>query len=133
MNALSRLVTRRPKRILAATLVLAAVAIAASTSLSDRLAPFAADDPETESVRAQKLLERAGVNAGVDVVALVKTPAGAESASGRARIRAVAAKLGTAPDVGRVVTPAEGGRSMIAADGRSTYVSSAGPGSRGPR
>jgi uncharacterized membrane protein YdfJ with MMPL/SSD domain len=122
MNALARLAIPRPRRILAAAFVLAAVAIAASTSLSDRLAPFAADDPQTESVQAGQLLERAGVNAGVDVVALVKTPDGATSRSGRAQTRAVAAELRAAPDIGSVVTAGEGGRSMIAADGRSTYV-----------
>jgi uncharacterized membrane protein YdfJ with MMPL/SSD domain len=102
MNLLARLATRRPKRVLAAALLAAVTAIAASTSLPDHLAPYAADDPKTESVRANELLERAGVNAGVDAVALVNTPDGATSAS--------------------VVTFAEGGRSMIATDGRSTYV-----------
>ena len=122
MNALAGLVTRRSKRILAAAVVIAVGAIAASTSLSDRLAPFAADDPQTESVRADELLERAGVNAGVDVVALVKTPQGAASPSGRARTAAVASELRAAPGVGRVITATDAGGSMIARDGRSAYV-----------
>jgi uncharacterized membrane protein YdfJ with MMPL/SSD domain len=122
MNTLARLVTCRPKRVLAAALLLAVAAIAATSSLSDRLAPFAADDPRTESVRAEELLERAGVNAGVDVVALVRTPQGAASRSGRARVAAVAGELRAAPEVGRVITATDGGRPMIARDGRSTYV-----------
>ena len=122
MNALAGFVTRRSKRILAAAVVLAVGAIAASTSLSDRLAPFAADDPQTESARADDLLERAGVNAGVDVVALVKTPQGAASPSGRARTAAVASELRAAPEVGRVITATDAGGSMIARDGRSAYV-----------
>jgi uncharacterized membrane protein YdfJ with MMPL/SSD domain len=122
MNALARHVNRRATRILAAAFVLAITAIAASGSLSDRLAPFAADDPRTESVRADELLERTGLNAGVDVVALVETPHGATSPSGRARIASAAKTLRAAPDIGRVITPAEAARSMIARHGRSAYV-----------
>jgi uncharacterized membrane protein YdfJ with MMPL/SSD domain len=122
VTLLARLATRRPKRVLAAAVLLAVAALAASASLSDRLAPYAADDPKTESVRADELLERAGVNAGVDVVALVRTPQGATSPSGRARAAAVAERLRADPEVGRVVTPEQGGRQMVAADGRSLYV-----------
>jgi len=122
MNELTRLVISRPKRLIAAALVLAAVGIAAGTSLSDRLAPFAADDPHSESVQADELLARAGVTAGVDVVALIKTPQRASSPLGRAQAAAVARDLYAAPDIRRVITPAQGGRSMIAKDGRSAYV-----------
>ena len=86
MNLLARLVTRRPKRVLAAAVLVAATAIAASSSLSARLAPYAADDPKTESARAERLLEERRVDAGVDVVALVATPDGATSPGGRARV-----------------------------------------------
>jgi len=122
MNELTRLVISRSKRLIAAALVLAAVGIAAGTSLSDRLAPFAAEDPHSESVQADELLARAGVTAGVEVVALIKTPQGASSLLGRAQAAAVAHDLHVAPDIGRVITPAQGGRSMIAKDGRSAYV-----------
>jgi uncharacterized membrane protein YdfJ with MMPL/SSD domain len=122
MNTLARHIDRRAKRILAAAFVLAITAIAASASLSDRLAPFAADDPRTESVRADAMLEKAGLNAGVDVVALVKTPQGATSPDGRAQIASAAETLRAGTDVGRVITPSEAGRSMISRDGRSAYV-----------
>jgi uncharacterized membrane protein YdfJ with MMPL/SSD domain len=122
MKLLAHLATQRPRRVLAAAALLAITAIAASTSLSDRLAPYAADDPKTESVRADKVLERAGINAGVDLVALVGTPEGAASPAARARVAAVAERLREDDEVGRVVTAAEGGRPMISKDGRSTYV-----------
>jgi uncharacterized membrane protein YdfJ with MMPL/SSD domain len=122
LNRLARLVTHRPKAVLAGALLLAGIAVAASSSLPDRLAPFAADDPKTESVRADRLLEQHGGAAGVDVVALVATPAGATSPAGRARMAAVAAALGVDAEIARVLTPAGGGRSMIARDARSAYI-----------
>jgi uncharacterized membrane protein YdfJ with MMPL/SSD domain len=120
--ALTSLATRRPKRVvIAAVLVVVAAAIAGS-SVADRLDPYAADDPATESVRADALLERAGVGAGVDVVALVDTPGGATSPEDRARVAEVARELRAEPDMARVVTFEQGGRALVARDGRSTYV-----------
>jgi hypothetical protein len=74
--ALTALATRRPKRVVIAAVVLAVAAAVAGASVADRLDPYAAEDRATESVRADDLLEQAGVGAGVDVVALVDTPAG---------------------------------------------------------
>jgi uncharacterized membrane protein YdfJ with MMPL/SSD domain len=120
--ALIWLATRRPKRVVAAAVLVVLAAAVAGSSVADRLDPYAADDPSTESVRADALLERAGVGAGVDVVALVDTPSGAASPSGRARVDEVAAELRADRDVGRVVTFEQGGRALVARDGRSTYV-----------
>jgi uncharacterized membrane protein YdfJ with MMPL/SSD domain len=122
LDALARLTTRHPKRVVAAALLAVVVAAFGSASVADRLDPYAADDPSTESVRADALLERAGVGAGVDVVALVATPAGAESPGGRARVAEVARDLRADPDVARVVTFTDGGPALVARDGRSTYV-----------
>jgi uncharacterized membrane protein YdfJ with MMPL/SSD domain len=120
--ALTRLATRRPRRVVAAAALIAITAAGAGAGVADRLDPYSADDPGTDSVRAERLLERAGVSAGVDVVALVATPQGAESAAGRERIAQVARELRADPDVARVVTAAQGGDSLVARDGRSTYV-----------
>jgi uncharacterized membrane protein YdfJ with MMPL/SSD domain len=120
--ALARLATTRPRRVLTVAVLAAVVAALAGSSVADRLAPYAADDPQTESVRADRLLERAGVAAGVDLVALVDTPTGATSPGGRARIARVARELRAVPDVGRVVTLAQGGRALVSRDGRSSYV-----------
>jgi uncharacterized membrane protein YdfJ with MMPL/SSD domain len=120
--ALTRLATGRPKRVVGAAVLLAVAAAVAGSSVADRLDPYAADDPSTESVRADALLERAGVGAGIDVVALVDTPGGAGSPAGRERVREVARELRADADVGRVVTFEQGGRALVARDGRSTYV-----------
>ena len=122
LDALARLTSRHPKRVIAAALLAVALAAAGSSSVADRLDPYAAEDPRTESVRADALLDRAGVGAGVDVVALVATPAGADSPAGRARVAEVARELRTDPDVAQVVTFTEGGPALVARDGRSTYI-----------
>jgi uncharacterized membrane protein YdfJ with MMPL/SSD domain len=120
--ALTRLATRRPKRVVAAALLVAVAAVIAGSSVADRLDPYAAEDPGTESVRADELLERAGVGAGVDVVALLDTPGGARSPAARERVEEVARRLRADPEVGRVVTFEQGGRALVARDGRSTYL-----------
>jgi uncharacterized membrane protein YdfJ with MMPL/SSD domain len=120
--ALTRLATRRPKRVVGTAVIVAVAAAVAGASVADRLDPYAADDPSTESVRADALLERAGVGAGVDVVALVDTPGGAGSPAGRERVRGVARELSADPDIARVVTFEQRGRGLIARDGRSSYV-----------
>jgi uncharacterized membrane protein YdfJ with MMPL/SSD domain len=107
--------------VLVAVLVVVAAA-AAGASVADRLDPYAAEDPGTESVRADDLLERAGVGAGVDVVALLDTPGGVSSPQARARVAEVARELRADPDVAGVVTFEQGGRALVARDGRSTYV-----------
>jgi uncharacterized membrane protein YdfJ with MMPL/SSD domain len=90
--ALTRLATRRPRRVLVLALAITVTAAAFGTGAADRLDPYAAEDPATESVRADELLERAGVDAGVDVVALADT---------RGRLRAIARSLRADPDVAR--------------------------------
>ena len=120
--ALTSLATRHPKRVVIAAVLVVVAAAVAGSSVADRLDPYAADDPATESVRADALLERAGVGAGVDVVALVDTPGGVASPEARARVGEVARGLRADPDVARVVTFEQGGRALVARDGRSTYV-----------
>jgi uncharacterized membrane protein YdfJ with MMPL/SSD domain len=121
-GVLTSLATRRPKRVLAAAVLLVVAAAIAGASVADRLDPYAAEDPSTESVRADEMLERAGVGAGVDVVALLETPGGVTSPAVRARVARVARELGADPDVSRVFTFEQGGRALVARDGRSTYV-----------
>src|ERR671915_2229227 len=120
--ALTSLATRHPKRVVIAAVLVVVAAAVAGSSVADRLDPYAADDPATESVQADALLERAGVGAGVDVVALVDTPGGVRSQQARARVADVARELRADPDMAGVVTFEQGGRALVARDGRSTYV-----------
>ncbi|MDP8968879.1 MAG: MMPL family transporter, partial [Actinomycetota bacterium] len=125
LGLLARLASQHPSRVVLAAIVLTLVAAVIGSSAVDRLAPYAAEDPQTESVRADALLARSGVEAGVDVVALVRTPSGATSRSGRSRVERVARLLRADADIGRVVTFTHGGRGFIAHDERSTYIAAA--------
>jgi uncharacterized membrane protein YdfJ with MMPL/SSD domain len=120
--ALTSLATRRPKRVVLAAVLVVVGAAVAGASVADRLDPYAAEDPATESVRADDQLERAGLGAGVNVVALVDTPGGVSSPGARARVAEVARELRADPDVSGVATFEQGGRALVARDGRSTYV-----------
>ena len=88
---LADLAQRRGKRVLVLAAVLFVAAAAFGAGVADHLAPYGADDPNTESVRADSVLENAGYRAtglvllvdGVDV----STAAGRERV-GPARRRA---------------------------------------------
>ncbi len=121
-GSLARLAAQHPRRVVLVAIVLTVIAGVVGSSTADRLAPYAAEDPQTESGRADALLALGVVEAGVDVVALVKTPSGATSRPGRGRVEHVAGLLRADADIGRVVTSKQGGRRFIARDERSTYI-----------
>ncbi len=82
LERLANLTGSRPKLVLALTLVLFAVAGAFGSGVADRLDPYAADDPDTESVIAERQLEDAGFRQ-TEAVVLIQgadpsTTAGAE-------------------------------------------------------
>ncbi len=122
LGLLSRIVVRRPRRVVAAIALLAVVAGVLGGGVADRLAPYRADDPASESYRAEHLLERSGANAATDVVALVRPRESMRTAAGRAEVLRVAAKLRRDPDIGRVATFREGGTAFVSRDGRASYV-----------
>ncbi|HVE68602.1 MAG TPA: efflux RND transporter permease subunit [Solirubrobacteraceae bacterium] len=117
MSRLADLAIRAPRRILVVAVVLFLAAGAYGSSVADRLDPYGADDAATESVQADRAIQRAsGLEAAPGVIALVRTPAGARSPAGRRRLARVAATLRAEPLVGRVAPP------VAARDGRSAYV-----------
>jgi uncharacterized membrane protein YdfJ with MMPL/SSD domain len=121
-TALADLAYRRGRRVVIVAVLAALVAGAVGSSVADRLDPYNADDPASESYRAEHLLERSGSEPTVDVVALVETEADVRSAPGRARVERVAAELRGDPDVATVTTFEEGGRALISRDGTASYV-----------
>jgi len=112
-TALANLANRRPRRTVVAAVAIFVAAGALGGSVANRLGPYGAEDPATESVHANKLIARGGVQAGVDVVALAPR----DSQLGR-----LAADLRREPGVGRVVSYRQGGRDLISKDGRTTYL-----------
>ena len=125
MTRLAELAQRRARRIVILAVAAAVLAGALAGSVADRLGPFSADDPDSESIRTAERLERAtGLKADPGVVAVI-TPGGpVRSAEGQRRVNQVAGALRSDPGIGRVASPfgRGGSESMIARDGRSAFV-----------
>jgi uncharacterized membrane protein YdfJ with MMPL/SSD domain len=113
---------RRPKRIVVTAFLVAVAAGVIGGSVADRMGPYEADDPGTDAVRANDLIERGGINPGTDIVALIRTEHGVRTASGQTAVQKVATELRQDPAVGRVETYRQGGRDLVSRDGGSTYV-----------
>ena len=70
-DTLAKLATHRSRTVILAALLGAIVAGALGAGVADRLQPYGADDPETESVRADNRLEDAGFH-DLGLIALVR-------------------------------------------------------------
>lgn len=114
----------RPRRVLAIAFVLAVAAGAFGGSVADRLLPFAADDPSSESIRAADRLEEAtGLQPDAGAVALVDTSGPVDSRAGRERVESVVRELRDEPAVGAVRSVLNGDDpALVSKDGRATYV-----------
>ena len=102
IERLARLANRRARRTLMLAGVFFLIAGALGAGVADRLDPYGADDPDTESVIADQRLEDAGFRE-TGVVVLVQD---------RARLGAIAADLRSDPDVASVA------RGPVSRDGR---------------
>jgi RND superfamily putative drug exporter len=112
---LARLTDRRARLVILTAVVLFAVAGALGAGVADRLDPFGADDPATESVHADHQLQRAGYRE-TGLVVLIR---GAD----RARIEGVAARVRHDPAVASVASVlSTGSRAFVSRDGRATYL-----------
>jgi uncharacterized membrane protein YdfJ with MMPL/SSD domain len=118
--ALARFAQRRARTTVAVALLFAIVAAALGGSVANRLDPYGAEDPSTESVKAQHQLEEAGYRFP-SVVALVEGAPITRPAT-RARVEALERQVRRNPEVAAVVgyydthSPA-----FVSEDGRSTY------------
>ena len=111
--------------VLAATVLGAIVAGAFGGSVANRLNPYGADDPATQSVQARDRFQHAaGRQLDAGIVALV-TPGTSvpRSPAARREVLGVARALRAGPDVALVLSFYDTHeRTMISRDGRSTYV-----------
>jgi RND superfamily putative drug exporter len=121
IDRLASLADRRAKRVLALAAVFFVVAGALGAGVADRLDPYGAEDPDTESVIADERLESAGFrDTGVVVLIEGIDP---RSASGRARIEGLERRLASDPDVDRVASFLDTrSPDLVSRDGRSTYI-----------
>jgi uncharacterized membrane protein YdfJ with MMPL/SSD domain len=118
---LARLAQRRPKRMLAGAAVLFALAGVVGAGVADRLDPYGADDPDTESVIAEKQLEDAGYRA-TEVVVLVQG-VDVRSRAGAQRVASVSSQLRGDPDVAGVSGFLNThSNAFVSRDGNATYL-----------
>jgi RND superfamily putative drug exporter len=115
------LVSAHPKRVLNLGVAAFVVAGVLGAGVADRLAPYGADDPDTESVIANERLEEAGYQEmGVLVLVEdvdVRTPAGARA------VEEVAAEVRDVDGVGEVVGYAQTrDEAFVARTGDATYL-----------
>src|SRR5215211_5269214 len=118
---LARLAVGQAKLVVVLGLVLFALAGALGAGVAQRLDPFGADDPATESVVADQRLQDAGYRETGVVVLLQGTDP--RSPGGRERIAAIARRLRGDRDVAGVASfISTGSRDFVSHDGRSTYL-----------
>ena len=124
LDRLATLADRRARIVVIAAVVVAVVAGALGGGVADHLSSFGADDPETDSVKAEERLERVtGLESNAGLIALIRTDGPVRSDAGRAKVERVAQVLREDRAIGRVATALEGGGGdLVARDGRSTYV-----------
>jgi len=119
-DSLAQLANRRAKRVGLLAIVFFLVAGAVGGSVADRLDPYGADDPSTETVQAQERLEDAGLR--VPAVIAVVENAPVTSPATRQRVEALEAAVRDRADVASVTgfydthSPA-----FVSRDGTSTY------------
>jgi uncharacterized membrane protein YdfJ with MMPL/SSD domain len=118
--ALARLAQRRARTVVVVAVLFAIVAAALGGSVANRLDPYGAEDPSTESVKAQNQLQEAGYRFP-DVVALVEDAPVARPGT-RARVEALEQSVRRNPEVDQVLGYYDThSRAFVSEDGRSTY------------
>jgi uncharacterized membrane protein YdfJ with MMPL/SSD domain len=121
LERLAMLADRRGRRVVIAAVVVSIAAGALGVGVADRLDPYGADDPATESVKGADRLEQAGYRE-TGVVVLVED-VDVDSAAGRDRIEALTEELRADEDVAAVASfYTTGSRDFVSRDGSSTYL-----------
>ncbi|HET8975019.1 MAG TPA: MMPL family transporter [Solirubrobacterales bacterium] len=123
-NALASLAQRRRLAVVLTAVVLFGAAGALGSSVADRLDPYGADDPGTESVIANERLEEAGYR-GAGVVVLIED-VDVRQAAGRKRVREIERELQADPEVASVASfSSTGSPDFLSREGDATYLAAA--------
>jgi uncharacterized membrane protein YdfJ with MMPL/SSD domain len=124
IDRLARLADRRARLVLVVAGIFFLVAGAVGAGVADRLAPYGAEDPDTESVIASDRLEQAGYR-DTGVVVLVRG-VDVRSPAGAARVERISRRLEADPDVASVADfTRTRSPDFVSKDGRSTYIAAA--------
>src|SRR4051794_2291464 len=121
-DRLASLADRRARRVVIAAAVLFVLAGALGGSVAGRLDPYQADDPATESVKAEEALEHAGYREPAVIVLVDGEPV--SSAAMRNRVTGLERQLRARPDVASVSGYYDThSRALISRDRHMTYLS----------
>ncbi|HXV52689.1 MAG TPA: MMPL family transporter [Solirubrobacterales bacterium] len=121
IDRLARLADRRGRRVVMIAALFFVLAGALGAGVADRLDPYGAEDPSTESVIADQRLEDAGYRS-TEVVVLI-SDADPTSAAGARRVEEVERRITGDPGVASVTGFAETrSRAFVSRDGDSTYL-----------
>jgi len=120
-DALARLASGRGKLVVGLAILFFLVAGAIGGGVADKLDPYGADDPATESVKASKQLEQAGHRDTGVIVLFADAPKGAPETA--THVQRVTRELKADPDVAAVTGFAETRLpAFIAKDGDAQYL-----------
>jgi RND superfamily putative drug exporter len=121
-DTLARLADRRARRIGLIAIAFFLLAGALGGSVAERLDPYGAEDPATESVKAKNQLEEAGLRSPGVIVVLKDAPV--SSPATRARVAGLEREIGRRGDVQSVSSfYTTGSQDFVSTDRRSTYIS----------
>jgi uncharacterized membrane protein YdfJ with MMPL/SSD domain len=120
-NSLASLATRRRGTVVLFSVIVFLAAGAIGGGVADRLEPYGADDPGTESVKADDRLEAAGyTETGAVVLFEGLDP---QSREGRARVQHFAREIERDPEVAKVASfYSTGSRAFVSENGDATYL-----------
>ncbi len=120
-NSLASLAQRCGKRVVIFGAVFFVVAAALGGGVASKLAPYGADDPASESVRATDRLEADGYR-NPSVIVLIQNTS-PTTPTGQRRIRGIEQKLRANPDVARVIGYLDtASRDFISGTGDASYL-----------
>ena len=121
IDRLARLAQRRGRRVVIVAAFVFVVSGALGAGVADRLDPYGAEDPDSESAIADRRLEAAGFR-GTAIVVLIDG-VDVRSSAGRARVEATASAVENDRDVASVSSVlSTGSRAFVSRNGDSTYL-----------
>ncbi|MGH2988524.1 MAG: MMPL family transporter [Solirubrobacterales bacterium] len=120
-STLASLATRRKRTVVLLSIVVFVAAGAFGAGVADRLEPYGADDPDTESVIADDRLEDAGYHETGAIVLF--DDVNVQSRDGRERVQRYARQIANEPEVAEVASfHSTGSRDFVSRDGDATYL-----------
>jgi uncharacterized membrane protein YdfJ with MMPL/SSD domain len=121
LDSLARFVYRRRRFVAVGAIVFFVLAVGIGGSVASHLDPYGADDPATDSVRGDNLLESHGFRPTSVIVLMQNAPV--DKAATKQRVEGIERELRSRGDVGRVAGYYDtGSRDFVSQDRDATYV-----------